>query len=211
MREFDIKVAYLYEDEPCCGAAYHTFGFLSRFKEHATNVFNSLKERGVKEIITLNPICAAIMKLYYPQFVKDFDIKVMTFTEVVHKEIMKRELKYNVKITFHDPCCQVRYLNQADEIRSIFKNIKGLSVVEPVNTKQFVRCCGAGGVEVIYPEIGEKMAKARVKELIDTNADIFVTACPICILMLRVGLDLLKVNKEVIDISTLIYRALGLE
>lgn len=212
LNELGIECAYLYEDEPCCGAAYHTYGYLTKFNEHAHYFHNFLKERNVKEIITLNPICATIIKMHYPQFVPDFNITIRTFTEIVAQEINKKKLnlqvKEPIKVVFHDPCYQARYINQVNEIRFILKSINGLTIVEPINSKLLVRCCGAGGVEAVYPDISLEMARVRAQELIEVNADKIVTSCPVCILMLKLGLELLGVRKEVIDISTLIWRIL---
>ena len=42
-----------------------------------------------------------------------------------------------------------------------------------------------GGVKSAYPEIASQMADSRIKQAIDTDADLLVTPCPFCKLNLK--------------------------
>jgi Fe-S oxidoreductase len=214
LKKLGVEFSYLYEDEPCCGAALHTYGFLSEFEEHAKKIYKFFKNRQIKEIITPNPICATIFKKYYPEHVPDFDIKVYTFIEYLAMLIKRNgiELKLSkpMKITIHDPCYSTRYLDDAENLRFILKNIKNLEIIEPTNTKKDTKCCGGGGVEMIYYDVALNLAKRRVIELLDTKAEAIVTSCPVCVLMLRLGLESLnRKDIKVYDVSDIIWKALA--
>ena len=67
------------------------------------------------------------------------------------------------------------------------------------------------GVEVVYPKIARKIAKDRMIELLDTGADLIVTACAPCIMMLKLGESELHRNVEIRDIVDVVYKALNNE
>jgi len=214
LKKLGIECSYLYENEPCCGAALHTYGFLNEFEEHAKNVYKFFKDRGIKEIITPNPICASIFKKYYPEYIPNFDIKVYTFAEylamLINKSNIKLKLTKPMKITIHDPCYAARYIDDTENLRLILKSIEKLTVIEPINTKRNTKCCGGGGVEMVYYDVALNLAKSRTTELLNTGAEAIVTSCPVCMMMLRLGLESLnRKDIRVYDVSDIVRYALA--
>ena len=84
-----------------------------------------------------------------------------------------------------------------DEPREVLHSL-GLQVVEPEKTREFATCCGGGGMV----EKSLKVAQKRKKELLSTGAELFVTACPTCKMMLN------KTKLEVQDLSELLAKSL---
>ncbi|MCX5999995.1 MAG: (Fe-S)-binding protein, partial [Chloroflexi bacterium] len=72
-------------------------------------------------------------------------------------------------------------------------------------------CCGGGGgFEAVFPELSHVVAVNRTRELLETGAEIIVTACPGCIIQLKAGLRGLGVaDVEVLDLSEVIAMSLG--
>ena len=69
------------------------------------------------------------------------------------------------------------------------------------NNRDNSLCCGAGGgVKSAYSEITSLMAKLRIKQAKETNADILITACPFC------KLNLENKGIEVLDLCEFIVR-----
>ena len=65
-------------------------------------------------------------------------------------------------------------------------------------------CCGSGGgVKSAYGDLSNDIAKTRMDEAKETNADLLVTACPFCKLNLSSNSDM-----EVLDLSEFIYNNL---
>jgi Fe-S oxidoreductase len=148
-----------------------------------------------------------------PECVPGFDIEVKHYSQVVAENIQSKNLKFpkNVKVTYHDPCQLSRYLGLIDEPRKILSSIKGLELVEPEWTKgEWSTCCGGGGgFEVVFPEISEMLAVARVQELTKTGAQMIVTACPGCIMQIKDGLKAQKIdNVEVLDLAEVIAQSM---
>ncbi len=53
-------------------------------------------------------------------------------------------------------------------------------------------------MELTYPKLAHDVVKDRVNELINTNAEIIVTQCPACIVMIKRGLNVLNTKKRIL-------------
>ena len=213
LKKLGIEFGYLGEDEPCCGGLLYYAGLREDFSNNAQEAYKKFKSLGVKRIISIVPSCTYALKTLIADCVPGYDIEVKHFTQVVLEGIQSKGLRFpkEVKVAFHDPCQLGRYLNVIDEPRQILKAIKGIEVVEPEWTKgEWSTCCGGGGgFEVVFPELSEMLAVSRVEEMVKTGAQMFVTQCPGCIMQLKDGLKVLKVdNIEVIDLAEVIARAM---
>ena len=205
-----VDVAYMREEEPCCGVALHTYGLIDEFSQHARKVQKIFAEKGVKRLITHNPICGAAFKPLYPQFVKDWNIEVKHVTEVVAEKMSEHDLRLSSKkatVTYHDPCFLARYMNVVEEPRMILKGIENIQLVEPPHNKVDTNCDGGGGVELLYPDVCQDVAESRVKELVSTGAQKIVSCCPVCALMLKEGIKKAGAKAQYADIMTLFYEA----
>ncbi len=209
----DIKFGYLGEAEPCCGGSLYFSGLQKQFGERAKTVYDRLNAKGVKQIIGIVPSCTYTLKKLVPQFVPEDKIKVRHFSEVVAENIKPGQYKYpeKVKVTYHDPCQLVRYLGIVEEPRKILNSIDNIELVEPKNTsREWATCCGGGGgFEVVFPELSLSLAKQRAKELAATGAEIIVTHCPGCIMQIEAGLKEIKAEIEVLDLSQVLAKAMG--
>jgi heterodisulfide reductase subunit B len=215
LRKLGIQPAYLGKNEPCCGATLYHAGLQGKFAENAHHAYQTLKQAGVKRIISLVPYCTHALQKLFPLFIKDYDLEVRHFLEIVAEKISLFKLRYprQVRVTYHDPCQMVRYLNLIDEPRRILRAIEGVTLVEPEWThSEWATCCGGGGgFETVFPELSEVLAVNRVTELMETKPDIIVTHCPGCIMQLKDGLHKLKVEGvEVLDLSEVVATAMEL-
>lgn len=192
----DYKVL---ENETCCGSFLLRTGFVSDAKEVMENTLKEIRE---EKIITS---CAGC----YKTFKKDYKEILSVELDVVHTSQLFNDLIKDGKveplfldktITYHDPCHLGRHLEEYDAPREILDNISNL--VEMDRNKEKSRCCGAGGgVRAAFPEITENIAKMRIKDAEDVEAEILVTSCPFCILNLR---SVSKNDKKVLDLSEII-------
>jgi Fe-S oxidoreductase len=70
-----------------------------------------------------------------------------------------------------------------DEPREILKAIPGIKIVEMVHNRINAICCGGGGggmyLDTFFKSKGmDRLSDRRIKEAIDTGADILAVACP---------------------------------
>jgi Fe-S oxidoreductase len=190
------------ENETCCGSFLLRTGFVNDAKEVMKN---TLKKIGEEKIITS---CAGC----YKTFKKDYNEILGVELDVVHTSQLFNELIKEGKIkvdfldkivTYHDPCHLGRHIGEYDAPREILDKITNL--VEMERNKEKSRCCGAGGgVRAAFPEITENIAKMRIKDVEDINAEILVTSCPFCILNLR---SVSEDDKKVLDLSEMIIQS----
>ncbi len=214
LQALGVELAYLAEDEPCCGGLLYYGGLREDFRQNAGRLCDQLKSRGVKKIVGIVPSCTYTLRDLVPGAVTGWDIEVKHFSETVLAALGSRDLRFpdRVKVTYHDPCQMSRYLDLVEAPRRIIEAIKGMELVEPPLTKgRWATCCGGGGgFEAVFPELSQMLAVNRARELADTGAEIIVTQCPGCIMQLRNGLKALgKEQVRVIDLAEVLATALG--
>ena len=213
LRKMGIQPGYLAENEPCCGAPLNHAGFQGKFAENARRAYAALKISGAKRIIGIVPYCTHALKKLFPLYIDGYDLEVSHFLEIVAGKISSFKLKYpgKVRVTYHDPCQLVRFMNLVEEPRRILKAIEGVELVETDWTRgEWATCCGGGGgFETVFPELSQVLAVNRVTELMETKPDIIVTHCPGCIMQLKDGLKKLKVEGvQVLDLAEIVAKAM---
>jgi hypothetical protein len=215
LRNLGIQPGYLAKNEPCCGATLYHAGLQSKFAENARQAYQTLKSSGVRRVIGVVPYCTHALQKLFPLYINGYDLEVRHFLEIVAEKISLFKLRYprKVRVTYHDPCQLVRYMNLIEEPRRILRAIEGVKLVEPDWTRgEWATCCGGGGgFETVFPELSQVLAVNRVTELMETRPDIIVTHCPGCIMQLKDGLHQLKVDGvEVLDLSEVVATAMEL-
>lgn len=216
LQKIGIKVGYLFDEEPCCGKPLHTYGYLTEFQEYARWVSRLIKDKGIKKLIMVNPVCAYTFKVLYPKFVDDFDVEVNHIVEVLDKNLDKwsstASYDNHVLLTYHDPCYMSRYMSLIEQPRRILRSIKNVTFVESEKSRMNTYCTGDGGIEITHPKTAKKIAQKRIEMLLKTQAKVISTACPACISMLKYGLKL--ANKEqkvqIKDLIDLVYEGVTL-
>ena len=133
------------------------------------------------------------------------------YTEVLDRLIAGGRIKpvnpAGMTVTYHDPCYLGRHNGIYDAPRRILSSIPGLRLVEMENNRNRSLCCGGGGGgpwKVYPPE--QRFGLHRVRQALDTGADVIATACPYCIRMLNEAVAELNIGNKikVQDISELL-------
>ncbi len=213
LRWLGVAPAYLAEEEPCCGAPLYQAGWQAKFAGNARRAYRKLKAAGVKRVIGIVPYCTHAMARLFPQYIEGYDLEVRHFIEVVAANIQGRRLRFprKVKITYHDPCQMVRFLNLVEEPRRVLRSIENIELVEPEWTRgEWATCCGGGGgFEAVFPELSQVLGVNRTRELLETGAEIIVTHCPGCIMQIKEGLrELGTADVEVLDLAEVVAMAI---
>jgi len=103
---------------------------------------------------------------------------------------LKPKKSIEKRVVYHDSCYLGRYNEVYDAPREALRSIPGLTVLEPLATRDRGMCCGAGGAQMFKEEEPgtERVNAARTQQLLDTNPDAVASACPFCQRMLTDGL-----------------------
>jgi Fe-S oxidoreductase len=188
------KVDFCYRPELdyYSGILLYDLGDIDVFTSHARFVANTLKENGIKKLITVDPHTTYALKVLYPKYTG------ATFEVKTYFELLNLRGENGAKqVTLHDPCFYGRYLELSEVPVKVLENL-GIECVAVRNSGQFTNCCG-GPAESISPKLSTEVLSRRVEELKATGAPI-VAMCPICMGALMKG------GVEVEDLSSLIAR-----
>jgi Fe-S oxidoreductase/nitrate reductase gamma subunit len=201
------------EKEPCCGDIARVVGETGLFQEKMENCAALFDDYGIEEVVTSSPHC-------YHTFLNEYSERrfgVRHYALVLKRLIADGRLKFekpvNHTVTYHDPCYLGRHNRIFEEPREVIRSIPGIKLLEMRNHGPDSLCCGGGGGRMWQgPELrGEaKMGEIRIREAHETGAEILITACPLCLIMLEDGLKTLGLDDrlKVMDLNELVMSAL---
>ncbi len=94
----------------------------------------------------------------------------------------------------------------------MLQSIPGLKLVEMPRCRENSLCCGGGGGGAWseYP-VEERFAVLRVREALETGAEVIATACPYCTLMLEDAVNVLNAGEQIAvrDVAELLAQSVG--
>ena len=165
-----LKFGYLYDQEPYSGALLLESGFINEYKEYGKKLYNFFSERGIKQIITVDPHTTNALKRYR-DFI-DFDIEVKNYLELVN-------FKGTGDYVIHDSCLYSRAMGMYGSIREKISN-SGISASENylVTGKEMGSCCG-GPLSLVSTKDSEDISRSRAEKLLSVNKNVLVM-CPLC-------------------------------
>ena len=170
--------------EVCCGESIRKAGDEALFKRLAKENIKTFIDNGVKKILVSSPHCYHTFKNEYPEFKVNFEVVHISqyLFELIKEGRIKLTKEYKKKVTYHDPCYLGRHNGIYDEPREVLKKVSGLKLTEMADSRQDSLCCGGGGGGIwMDRKKGERFSDLRVKQAIDSGAEVLVTACPYCI------------------------------
>ncbi len=177
LRGAGVEFGYLYEDEFYAGALLYDDGLDDAFGEHARRVAAHLKKLAIRRLITVDPHTTNMLREVYPRFVKDYDIEVKSYLEVLAETHPEATEPANGEVVVHDSCIYARYENIRDQPRELLR-AAGLSVREPKQFGKSTHCCG-GPLESLFPAEAHRISGNRVAQL-EAEGKNVVTMCPFC-------------------------------
>ncbi|MFO7667144.1 MAG: (Fe-S)-binding protein [Desulfobacterales bacterium] len=177
-------------EQTCCGQPAFNSGYRKEAKlaaEHFIGVFGD-----AETIVCPSGSCVDMVRNHYPELFRDDPIllekakeigaRTFELTEYLVDVLGVEDLgsRYDGKITYHDSCHLMHGLGVKEQPRKLIRRIKGAEFVEMYDSD---RCCGFGGAfSVKYPKISTAILEDKVKNIIDSKAEI-VTGCDMGCLM----------------------------
>lgn len=204
-------LAYMGNDENCCGIPMKMAGKWDLFEEIYERNVAEAKKRGVKTIVTSCPACALSWKELYRDVAKKrgekYDFKVKHYSELIAEAIKDGRLKPDHalpelgKVTFHDSCHAGRAQGIYDEPRTMLDAIPGLEYQEMKHCREEGICCGSVLTLVGEMEVAPKLGNHRLQEAVEIGADTVVAMCPCCQVQLRDSVEKNNLPLKVEDLS----------
>lgn len=213
LQRVGINFGILGDKEPCCGDIAKRVGETGLFEEKKEQCLTILEKYNIQKIVTSSPHCYYTLNTDYPKEI----FEVNHYTQVLHHLVMNNKLDFakqlNVTVTYHDPCYLGRHSRIFDEPREVIKAIPGVKLVEMAHNRENSLCCGGGGGRMWQgSELTgeERMGERRAREAADTGAEILITACPLCLIMMEDGIKTSRLDKKlkVMDLNEFVLSAM---
>jgi Fe-S oxidoreductase len=189
LTEAGLSIGILGNEEKSDGNDVKALGEKWLFEQLSKDNIDMFKKKGVKKIVTLDPHAFNAFTQEYPKLGESFE--VWHYTQILVRLIKDSKIPlsdYKVKVTYHDPCYLGRHNGVYDAPREILKGIPGLKLVEMNRSGENAFCCGGGGGNFFTDILGvgeESPGRVRVREALQTGAEILAVACPLCAKMLH--------------------------
>ncbi len=123
---------------------------------------------------------------------------------------MRPTLEVASTVTYHDPCYLGRHNSIYEAPRRVLQSIPGLRLVEMANNRESSLCCGGGGGGAWNDDLAQQgFGVLRIRQALNTGAEVIATACPYCIRMLNDGVRELGVNNQIVvhDLAELLLQS----
>lgn len=213
LQKSGISFGILGDKESCCGEAIRRAGAEKVFTETARSNINVFEEAGVRQVLVSSPHCYVTFKNEYPDLGGRFEPLHTTqyLWQLIDEGRIRPDKEFKKKVVYHDPCTLGRQSGIYEEPRKILKSIPGLELLEVEEFSHNLSvCCGAGsgGLWIDWP-VGERMADIRVKQLVDTGAEVIAVACPYCLQMFEETVKSMNLDIPVMDVTEILCEALG--
>jgi L-lactate dehydrogenase complex protein LldE len=175
--------------QTCCGQAAFNAGFWEESKSVCQKFINDFQ--GTDPIVTPSASCAGFVKNYYSRLfdnssvhhqVQDLKQRTYEFSDFLVNVLKKTSFgaQLNGTATFHDSCAALRECKIKHEPRQLLSNVKGLSLVEMVDTET---CCGFGGTFAVkYDNISVAMGEQKVENALATGANYLISTDLSCLM-----------------------------
>ena len=177
-----VPFGYLYDDDRYAGALIYDEGVDHVFEVHARKVYQLLKDRGVKRVITIDPHTTNILRSVYPEVIDGYQLEVKSYLEILAEEGLNIERTLDQEIVVHDSCVYARAENIVEEPRDLLRKA-GMELKEPNESGKRTMCCG-GPIESFFPSKTKALAEKRIGQLASCGKQV-AAMCPICLVNLQ--------------------------
>ena len=190
--------------EKCSGHHSRRQGEEMQFQTLAGENIDALRAAGVEKIIAPCPHCLHTIGREYPQLDEGFRPRVVHHSQFLQGLVGKGAIrldrsKWNgLRTTYHDPCYLGRFEGEFDAPRTLI-GAAGLDLVEMQRSHARSVCCGGGNAGFVRePQVERRVDQVRAEHVKQTGADLLVTACPECKMMLNPAAEKARDIVEVI-------------
>ena len=201
------------EKEQSSGSEAKRMGETGLFEHLAEGNLTMFKEAGIDHIVTGDP--HDFYSFYHEYSKEGKELRIEHSTQFLNSLIDEGRLqlssKIEKKVTYHDPCYLGRRSEVFEEPRKLIKKIPGITFVEMEKCRENSECCGMGGGRMWMETpkglvSSQTIAEKRVKQALNTSAEILVTACPFCKITLTDAVKAMVMGEsiQVMDITELI-------
>ncbi len=180
------------EEQTCCGQPFLNSGFRRQAVDLAKRTVEIFEK--YEAVVLPGGSCTATVVTDYPSLLAEWPDWRSRAQELAGKTYELSQFLVNQaqwkptavsparKVTYHDSCHMNRRLHLQKEPRQLLESA-GCQVYEMMESD---RCCGFGGIFCVrMPEVSNAMTAEKLRQAVDTDANVLVTADPGCLIQMR--------------------------
>jgi len=204
------------KEQVCCGSLHAHNGEIEKAKELARKNLDVFSNLDYDFLISNSAGCGAFMKEYahllndepqYAEKAKLFSGKVKDISEFLAAVELQDSLhSVDEKVTYHDACHLCHSQKITEEPRKVLNQIPGLTLL-PLEESTW--CCGSAGIyNVTRHEDADKILERKMKNLVESGANMVVTGNPGCIGQLKYGIRKYGLPVEVLHTVSVVRKSI---
>ncbi|MCX7595241.1 MAG: heterodisulfide reductase-related iron-sulfur binding cluster [Fischerella sp.] len=189
------------KSQGCCAALPEHQGQTEQAKALARQMIDSFAKTGVDFVIINAAGCGHTLKEYghileddpeYREKAKEFAAKVRDAQEFLATVGLTAKLspltEKPLSLVYQDACHLLHGQKISVQPRQLLQQIPRVKLKEPLDA---AICCGSAGVyNLLQPEVAEELGKQKVRNLLNTGADLIASPNPGCTLQISKHLSL---------------------
>ena len=198
------------DEESCCGSEVYGMGEKGLFEflvEENMKIFNKYN---VKQVVTSCPHAHHTFKNRYEQTSFEVQHHTQLLASLIENGKLSFSKEVDKKVIYHDPCFLGKQNGVYDEPRKVIESVPAVDLLEFDRSRERSLCCEGGGGRMWIDIPGERLAEIRVRDAVDSGAEVLATACPFCLLTLEDAVKTAGFEEEIriMDIAELLALAL---
>jgi Fe-S oxidoreductase len=207
-----VRFGILGARETSTGECVRRAGNEVLFQQLAAKLVATLKEFGIRRIVTCDPHAFNTLRNEYPEFGGQYD--VIHHTQLIARLVTEGRIRLRAdfeRVIYHEPCYLGRHNGEYEAPRAVIRRLTKDALLEFPLNRERAMCCGAGGGRMWMEEtIGKRINIARVEQALPQTPKIIATACPYCTVMMSDGTKALEKESEIAtcDIAELVAAAM---
>ncbi|GAA3308900.1 MULTISPECIES: (Fe-S)-binding protein [Nonomuraea] len=165
--------------QTCCGQMHVNTGYREegvRLARHFAEVFD-----GYDAVVAPSGSCAAMVREQYPRLgVQAPPVHDLSEFLVDVLEVEDVGAYFPHRVTYHPTCHSLRGLHLGDRPTRLLSHVRGLELVPLEGADE---CCGFGGTFAVKnPAISAAMCSDKVRNVMDTGAEVLCAADNSCLM-----------------------------
>ena len=199
-------------DQTCCGQPAFNAGYRRQARFAAQHFIDVFQDAEV--IVCPSGSCVNMVRHHYEELFKnnsqwlrraqDLANRTYEFSEYLVDVLGVDELgaRFESRVTYHDSCHLLRSIGVREQPRKLLHNVSGLDFIEMQDSDY---CCGFGGsFSVKYSDISNAMVTDKVKNIMDTGADVVVGCDMGCLMNIQGKLSRMGSDIKVMHLAQIL-------
>ncbi len=200
--------------QTCCGQMHFNTGYQAECMPMLENFLKAFETSDV--IVSPSASCVGMVRDYYPylaeqrgdaamrQAVEDLNNRLFELSEFLVNKLGVEDVGayYPHRVTLHTTCHSMRMLKIGDAPQRLLRNVRGIDLVELPASEE---CCGFGGTFAVKnADTSIAMLSSKVKNILNTNAEVCTAADTSCLMHIGGGLHRLRTGIKTIHLAEIL-------